>query len=120
MLVDAINHRKRAARMTVAVTPSVAGTQHMVYNWTDDIDTARSMALSRAEKAAELSGDDPLILAVLGAVHTFLRNYGTARIMLERDVALDPNAAWACSRLGWVTIPTIPTGRSSISSAPCV
>jgi adenylate cyclase len=76
--------------------------QYMVYNWTDDIDAASSAALGHAEKAAELSGDDPLILAVLGAVHTILRNYGTARIMLERAVALDPNAAWAWSRLGWV------------------
>jgi adenylate cyclase len=76
--------------------------QRMVYNWTDDIDAASSAALSHAEKAAELSGDDPLILAVLGAVHTILRNYGTARIMLERAVALDPNAAWAWSRLGWL------------------
>ncbi len=76
--------------------------QRMVYNWTDDIGAAGSAALSHAERAAELSGDDPLILAVLGAVHTFLRNYGTARIMLERAVALDPNAAWAWSRLGWL------------------
>ncbi len=76
--------------------------QRMVYNWTDDIEASRSAALRHAEKAAELSGDEPLILAVLGAVHTFLRNYGTARIMLERAVALDPNAAWAWSRLGWV------------------
>ena len=76
--------------------------QRMVYNWTDDIGAASSAALSHAEKAAELSSDDPLILAVLGAVHTFLRNHGTARIMLERAVALDPNAAWAWSRLGWV------------------
>ena len=42
------------------------------------------------------------LLAVLGAVHTVLRNQGTARIMLERAVAIDPNAAWAWSRLGWV------------------
>jgi adenylate cyclase len=76
--------------------------QRMVYNWTEDIDAERAASLSHAEKAAELSGDDPLILAVLGAVHTFLRNYGTARIMLERAVALDPNAAWAWSRLGWI------------------
>jgi adenylate cyclase len=76
--------------------------QRMVYNWTDDLDAARQAALGHAEKAAELSGDDPLILAVLGAVHTFLRNHGTARIMLERAVSLDPNAAWAWSRLGWV------------------
>ncbi len=76
--------------------------QRLVYNWTDDIDTERAAALRMAERAAELSVDDPLILAVLGAVHTFLRNFGTARIMLERAVALDPNAAWAWSRLGWV------------------
>ena len=76
--------------------------QRMVYNWTDDIDAASSAALRHAEKAAELSGDDPLILAVLGTVHTFLRNYGAARIMLERAVTLDANAAWAWSRLGWI------------------
>jgi adenylate cyclase len=55
-----------------------------------------------AEKAAELSADDPIVLAVLGAVHTFVRNHGTARVLLERAVALDPNAAWAWSRLGWL------------------
>ncbi len=48
------------------------------------------MARSLAERAAEMSGDDPFILAVLGAVHTFVRNYGTARVLLERAVALDP------------------------------
>ena len=60
------------------------------------------MARKLAERAAELSGDDALILAVLGAVHTFVRNYGTARVLLERALTLDPNAAWAWSRLGWV------------------
>ena len=76
--------------------------QRSVYNWTDDIESAQRDALKHAEKAAELGGDDPLILAVLGAVHCFLRNNGTARVMLERAVTLDPNAAWAWSRLGWV------------------
>jgi adenylate cyclase len=60
------------------------------------------MARSLAERAAEISGDDPIILAVLGAVHTFVRNHGTARVLLERAVTLDPNAAWAWSRLGWL------------------
>ena len=76
--------------------------QRAVYNWDDDIDLARSDALRHAEKAAELGGEDPLILAVLGAAHTVMRNHGTARVMLERAVAIDPNAAWAWSRLGWV------------------
>jgi adenylate cyclase len=76
--------------------------QRLVYNWADNMDETRAAALGHAEKAAELSGDDPLILAVLGAVHTFLRNFGTARIMLERAVSLDPSSAWAWCRLGWV------------------
>jgi adenylate cyclase len=76
--------------------------QRSVYDWTDDIAGSQTLALTLAERAAELSGDDPLILAVLGAVHTFVRNYGTARVLLERAIALDPSAAWAWSRLGWI------------------
>jgi adenylate cyclase len=76
--------------------------QRSVYNWADDIAVSQAMARSLAERAAEMSGDDSVILAVLGAVHTFVRNYGTARVLLERAVALDPNAAWAWSRLGWL------------------
>ncbi len=76
--------------------------QRSVYNWADDIDESRALALELAERAVELNGDDSLILAVLGAVHTIVRNHGTARVLLERAVALDPNAAWAWSRLGWL------------------
>ena len=76
--------------------------QRSVYNWVDDINAAQANAVALAEKAANLSSDDPLILTVLGAVHTFARNYGAARVMLERAVVLDPNAAWAWSRLGWL------------------
>ncbi len=76
--------------------------QRSVYNWAGDIAESQASARSLAERAAEMSGDDPVILAVLGAVHTFVRNYGTARVLLERAVALDSNAAWAWSRLGWL------------------
>lgn len=76
--------------------------QRSVYNWSDDIGESQAMARSLAERAAEMSGDDPTILAVLGAVHTFVRNHGTARVLLERAVTLDTNAAWAWSRLGWL------------------
>jgi adenylate cyclase len=76
--------------------------QRSVYNWASDIAGSQAMARSLAERAAEMSGDDSTILAVLGAVHTFVRNYGTARVLLERAVTLDPNAAWAWSRLGWL------------------
>lgn len=76
--------------------------QRSVYNWADDIAQSQAQALTLAERAAELSGDDPLVLAVLGTVHTFVRNHGTARVLLERALAIDPNAAWAWSRLGWL------------------
>jgi adenylate cyclase len=76
--------------------------QRSVYNWVENIAESQAKARSLAERAAELSGDDPIILAVLGAIHTFVRNFGTARILLDRALALDPNAAWAWSRLGWV------------------
>ncbi len=76
--------------------------QRSVYNWVDDIGHSQAEALKLAERSAQLSGDDPLTLAVLGAVHTFVRNYGTARVLLERAIAIDPNAAWAWSRLGWL------------------
>ena len=76
--------------------------QRAVYNWADDIAGSQALARTLAERAAELSGDDPLILAVLGTVHTLMRNHGTARVLLERALALDPNAAWAWSRLGWL------------------
>jgi adenylate cyclase len=76
--------------------------QRSVYNFVEDVSGSQAKARSMAERAAELGGDDPIILAVLGAVHTFTRNLGTARILLERAVTLDPNAAWAWQRLGWV------------------
>jgi adenylate cyclase len=78
--------------------------QRSVYNWVEDIAAAKAEALKLADRAASRSTDDPLILAVLGAVHTFARNYGVARIMLERAITLDPNAAWALSRLGWLDV----------------
>jgi adenylate cyclase len=78
--------------------------QRSVYNWADDVAHAKAEALKLADRAASQSTDDPLILAVLGTVHTFARNYGVARVMLERAIALDPNAAWALSRLGWLDV----------------
>jgi adenylate cyclase len=76
--------------------------QRSVYNWVEDIEATKAKSLAHAEKAANLSADDPLILAVLGAAHTFARHYGAARVLLERAVALDPNSAWAWSRIGWL------------------
>ncbi len=78
--------------------------QRSVYGWSADATAAQAEALKLADRAANQSADDPLILAVLGTVHTFARNYGVARVLLERAVSLDPNAAWALSRLGWLDV----------------
>ena len=76
--------------------------QRGVYNWAEDIEGSKREAIRLAEKAANLSSDDPLVLSVLGTAHTVVRNHGTARILLERAISIDPNAAWALSRLGWL------------------
>ncbi|WP_420586692.1 adenylate/guanylate cyclase domain-containing protein [Ruegeria sp.] len=78
--------------------------QHSVYNWVKDNEAAKAKALELAERAAALSSEDPLILAVLGTVHTFARNHDDARVMLERAITLDSNSAWAHSRLGWLEV----------------
>ena len=80
--------------------------QGSVYNWVEDIPTAKATALDLAERAADLSADDPLILTVLGTVHTFVSNFGAARVLLQRAVSLDPNSAWAWTRLGWLDVYT--------------
>ncbi|WP_420971554.1 winged helix-turn-helix domain-containing tetratricopeptide repeat protein [Bradyrhizobium sp. B120] len=94
-----------AADPDYAVALSLAGwchAQRLVYNWVENITESQDKALSFAGRAAELSRDDPMVLAILGAVHSLVRNHGTARALLERALALDPNAAWAWSRFGWL------------------
>jgi adenylate cyclase len=78
--------------------------QRSVYTWAADLDESQRLALQMAERAAHLSGDDPLILTVLGAAHTLAHNLGTARALLERAVAIDPNGALAWARLAWTDI----------------
>jgi adenylate cyclase len=77
--------------------------QHSVYQWTDDLETTMLKAIGYAKKATYLSSSsDPLILTVLGTVHTIARDHISARGQLERSVKLDPNSAWGLSRLGWL------------------
>jgi adenylate cyclase len=80
--------------------------QFAVYNWTNDHAGSITEALRCAELAAQGSGDDPLVLTVLGAVQSIARHQETARLILERAIALDPNSAWAWSRLAWVDVYT--------------
>ena len=78
--------------------------QKSVYNWTADPTKSNMRALQLAEQAVNQSHDEPLLLAVLGSVHSIFRNLGTARILLERAVSIDPNNAFALQRLGWLEV----------------
>ena len=110
---DATNHALELLEKALRIDPdyplalALTGwclAQRSVYNWADDPPAAQAEALKLVDRAANQSTDDPLILAVLGTVHTFARNYGAARVMLERALALDPNSAWVLSRLGWLDV----------------
>ena len=70
-------------------------------NWSSNLDETREEALRLAKLAASLNREDPFVLTVLGAAYTMVNDHKSARVLLERAVSLDPNSAWAWSRLGW-------------------
>jgi len=78
--------------------------QRAVYNWTEALDEERQIALRLAQKAAAISRDDAMVLAILGAAHTVSRDFRIAGEHLERAVSLDPNSAWAWNRSGWLNV----------------
>ena len=80
--------------------------QRVAYNWTDAIAEEREIALRLAQQAATISRDDPMVLAILGAAHTIVRDFQIAGEHLERALSLDPNSAWAWNRSGWLNVHT--------------
>ena len=75
--------------------------QQAIYNWSPTLERTKAETLRLAKLAASLSGDDPLVLTVLGAAHSIVNDHKSAKVFLERAVSLDPNSAWAWIRLGW-------------------
>lgn len=78
--------------------------QRAVYGWTDAPGRDRDEGLRLAQRAASLSHDDPMVLAILGAAHSFARDFDVAETHLERARSLDPNSAWAWLRSGWLDV----------------
>ena len=64
--------------------------QQSVYNWTADLDRARSETLRLAQAAAALGGEDPTVLTVLGAAHTIVRNYDIAARHARKGIDARP------------------------------
>jgi len=78
--------------------------QRTAYGWTDTPGKDRDEGLRLARQAASLSHDDPMVLAILGATHTFARDFDVAETHLERARSLDPNLAWAWLRSAWLDV----------------
>lgn len=76
--------------------------QQLAYNWAEDRAEATERLLDLSRRGERMGEEDPLVLTALGAAQTFVRNLGEARVLLERAVRIDPNSAWAWSRLGWL------------------
>ncbi|GGD73340.1 tetratricopeptide repeat protein [Croceicoccus mobilis] len=77
--------------------------QRSVYNWSFDVEAAWASARSHAERAAQAS-DDPLVLTIMGAIHSIARDTEKARLLIERALAIDPNSAIGFQRLGWLEV----------------
>jgi tetratricopeptide (TPR) repeat protein len=79
-------------------------TQRPGYGWTDAPGRDRDEGLRLAQHAASLSHDDPMVLAILGAAHSFAGDFEVAETHLERARSLDPNSAWAWLRSAWLDV----------------
>lgn len=74
------------------------------YLWTADMQRDIGEARRAAEASAGLIDDDPTALTAAGAAISFTGDHERGRILVERALALDPNNAWAWTRLGWIDI----------------
>jgi adenylate cyclase len=80
-----------------------ARAQHVIYNWTNDVEAVRAEGSLLIEQAANEVGDDPTALAALATATTLLLgDLDRAGHFADRALALDPNNAWAWSRRGFI------------------
>jgi adenylate cyclase len=80
-----------------------ARAQHVVYNWTEDIEGIRAEADALVTRASPSVGDDPTALAALSTATMLLfGDLDRARVFVDRALALDPNNAWAWTRHGFL------------------
>jgi TolB-like protein/Flp pilus assembly protein TadD len=76
----------------------------VTYLWTADPEREVAAARRAIDAAMGLIDDDPTALTAAGAATSFSGDQEGASALIEQALALDPNNAWAWSRLGWVGI----------------
>lgn len=79
--------------------------QHIVYNWSSDAEAIRAEAALLIEDASRHVSDDPTALTALAtACSLVLGDLNRAQYFTDRALALDPNQAWAWTRLGFIRV----------------
>ncbi len=80
-----------------------ARAQHVVYNWSDDLETIRGEGERLIAEASPAIGDDPTALTALATATMLLfGDLDRAKVFVDRALALDPNNAWAWTRRGFL------------------
>ncbi|RVP94385.1 BTAD domain-containing putative transcriptional regulator [Sinorhizobium meliloti] len=99
-------------RKTIAIDPSYGRAHALLawchaanaaYLWTKQPELELEKALKAVEAAASIS-NDPTALTAAGAAMSICGDQERASILIEKALALDPNNAWAWTRLGWIAI----------------
>lgn len=79
--------------------------QHIVYNWSADTEAIRAEAALLIDDASRHVSDDPMALTALAtACSLVLGDLNRAEFFTDRALALDPNQAWAWTRLGFIRV----------------
>jgi len=73
------------------------------YLWTEQPERELEKARAAVEAVGSIS-DDPTALTAAGAAMSICGDQKRATTFIEKALALDPNNAWACARLGWLAI----------------
>ena len=100
-MLEALDLASRAITLDPDFGPALAlaATCHrliVLYEWSDDLEGHRRLALELAHRALRAAGDDPYVLARVAACVDFLEgDHGAAVALLERALTLNPGCASA-------------------------
>lgn len=104
----------RLTRLAISIDPAFAVAcasganifgQKKGFGWIDDSAKERAESRQLAERALQLDQDDPVVLAHLAQVYSYLlEEPETGSALAARAIALDPNLALARLWAGWAQI----------------
>lgn len=78
--------------------------QEIAYVWTDDPTQSREAVQHHARLALRAAPTDSMVLTFVGHAKSLARDQTSAEHHIKTALELDPNSAWAWSRLGFVYV----------------